>query len=519
MLTIIRSTRLAFFLIAASTGAVSGQAIQPKTITNDDAKFVLRQVEELDKSRHHLWEKLQLLAGNQTAYRVEDVMKVLGTLPKIPATYEHPSQPVPSRYNAVSEADADRYLRLMVILSPPKKTEADLIAEYTAKYKNLSKEEMIRTLAKENATASDPVDDLHKKFDVKPAYYPSEILDVQANGPKPAMEDAPVSIPPPKGFWDPIKYGLLHPMIRKNWSDVLLAEDLSQPGTAKSKTGDLVGATFSYNNDTRSNTESWSAIGSLIFPVDYRFPVLGGWTPAELLIAPSVSINRISTNGDPKTEADQLLSRLGIFADWEEPCGAVQVRGAFVYGTDTGFRTSMPAFETDIEPQLTWQSSKPATGAPSIATRFFKLGYKNILWPLTPGTDQTDNSLLDYQFRVYLHMEGGDLQRAAALFNTVDGSFLRAGPAMQLRINAPHLVFGRSLSFTGGYSYFPAISGNPDHNKLLTLDLTLGLVSLNPPGDTSLQRKISLNFDYTDGGLDFTKQDVRLWAIGLSILY
>jgi hypothetical protein len=152
--------------------------------------------------------------------------------------------------------------------------------------------------------------------------------------------------------------------------------------------------------------------------------------------------------------------------------------------------------------------------------KYFKIGYQNILIPKTPTfKEQTDNSLLDYQLRVYLHAEGGDLQRSAAVFNIVDGSFFRIGPVVQLRMNAPYLILERPLSFTANYSYLPAISGNPANDHLLSLDLTLGLMPINPPGSTSLQRKLSINFNYTEGGLDFTKQEVQRFTLGLSVLF
>jgi len=56
-------------------------------------------------------------------------------------------------------------------------------------------------------------------------------------------------------------------------------------------------------------------------------PVKGGSSPDEFLVAHSFSTDRISTNGDTKTEPNQMLFRLGLFADWEESFGAVELRG------------------------------------------------------------------------------------------------------------------------------------------------------------------------------------------------
>jgi hypothetical protein len=111
-------------------------------------------------------------------------------------------------------------------------------------------------------------------------------------------------------------------------------------------------------------------------------------------------------------EADQLLFRLGAFFDWEEAFGSVQLRGALVYGTNTGFQVSMPAFEVDLEPDLSWRPlDADVKGKPGFATKYLSLGYQNILIHRKPDLkDKSDNSWLDYQLRVYLHVEGGNLQ-------------------------------------------------------------------------------------------------------------
>jgi hypothetical protein len=505
--------------VTAFTGRVACQEVSGRMYSAEELKWVFNRVEKLDPTKRHLFQNLQQLSGNRSEYAEEDVKGILGMLPKIQGSYEHPSPAVPTRIDAIPKQDAVRLLRFLNGLSP-KKSKAQILAELEAQFKNKSKEDVIRALAETKESASDPEADLIKKFDNKPYYLPSEVRDVQANGPKLAMEDAPFPIPPPSGTWGPILYGLAHPLIRQSWSDVLSAEDLSQTG--KAKIGDLVGATFSFANDARSRTETWTAIGTLIVPFDYKLlPVRGGWSPDEFMVAPSLSIDRVSTSHDTKTEPNQVLFRMGLFSDWEESYGALQLRGAFVYGTDTGFRTSMPAFEAELEPQLIWRPEVNAqTGKTDFATTYLKIGYKNILIPKTPALkDQSDNSLLDYQLRVYLHTEGGSLEDAGTTFNTVNGSFLRIGPEVQLRVNAPKLVFDRPLSFTGSYSYLPAITGTSQHDSLLTLNLTLGLLPVNPPGDTSLQQKISLNLGYTEGGLDFTKQKVRQYTLGLSVLY
>jgi hypothetical protein len=83
---------------------------------------------------------------------------------------------------------------------------------------------------------------------------------------------------------------------------------------------------------------------------------------------------------------------------------------------------------------------------------------------------------------------------------------------VQLRINAPELWKG--MSFSALYSYLPAQSGPTCHDSLLKLDWTLVLIS-----DPTQHEKLSLNANYTRGGLNFSKQQVDTFTLGLSGLY
>lgn len=514
--------------LAISTARIfaddSTQEYPTGTINGEDVRFFFETTEKMDPSKHGLWEKLREWRGDLPEYQKKDVMAVLGIVPKMAAPTPDNSK-FRGASNVMSANEAARYIRLSGVLSLSKKTEAQLLADYREQFKNMSKEEVEEYFAKQNASAPPQPGDLSKKYKNGPYPY-SEVHEYALNGQKPVMEDAPVtSVPPPTGFWAPIEHGFLHPLIRKSWSDVLSSDDPSQDASsAKQKTSDLVGATFSFADDTDSHTQTWNAVGALILPFDFRFAPSSTSPLTELVLAPSVSVNRISTDPPAKTDTDQLFFRLGLFTDLETHGVGIQLRTAFVYGTDTEFGMSMPAFEADIEPQFSWNPTNP----PSVATRYFKIGYRNILIPFVSGKpdptnisrpDPNDNSLLDYQLRLYAHAEGGDLQRSGSTLTTTTGTFFRVGPAAQLRVNAPHAVFNHPLSFTGSYEYLPSIEGVSDKNYLLTLDLTLGLIPLNPANSTALQQKLSLNFDFTDGALDFTKQEVKKFTVGLSILY
>jgi hypothetical protein len=232
-------------------------------------------------------------------------------------------------------------------------------------------------------------------------------------------------------------------------------------------------------------------------------------TPIDILLVPSVSIDRVSGT-TAKAPVDELYFRLGAFAKWVGPSGwfdTVQLRAAPVFGTDLQFNARLPAYELEVEPGIEWTNISPALA------NYFKIGYKNILIKKEPDSpEQTDDSVLDYQIRAWLHIEGGDLERVGTQWNAVKGSFERMGPELQLRINAPTLF--RGASFTAAYSYLPSLQGPKGRDSLVKLDLTFPLYT-----DAELQQKISLNFDYSRGNLDFTKQDVNTFTAGLSVLY
>ena len=352
---------------------------------------------------------------------------------------------------------------------------------------------------------------LWDKYDDQPYYLASELRDVEDNGSKKAKIPEPAPVARVLPGWHPVVAGLPRFKLRQSWSDVLASEDPSVGENAKKKVDDLVGASFSYTHDFLAEQDNWSAIGALILPIEFinGAGIHRGWEPVDIILVPSVSVNRV-TNSNPKKEIDEMYYRAGSVIKWLGPQGwldSVLLRGAFVYGTDTEQHARLPAFEADIEPSMSWR------GVNDEMRDHFALGYQNVLLSKEPDlADQTDNSRLDYQVRAWLHLEGGDLQRAGTNWNVVGGSFFRLGPAVQLRANAPTVWKG--LSFTGLYSFLPSISGPSRHESLLKLDLTLALYT-----DPVLKQKVSLNADYTRGGLDFTKQDVDSFILGLSVLF
>jgi hypothetical protein len=300
------------------------------------------------------------------------------------------------------------------------------------------------------------------------------------------------------------------PLIRHDWTDVIPSEDPSLNLTADKKIGDLVGATFSYGHNGKTDSDTWTAIGSLIFPWVYSKSVVPSLFPPLLALAPSVSLDRVSTSHTSTGETDQLLFRLGIYAEWYEPfwglMTSLQARAAPVYGTNTGFDARMPGAEADFEPSWLFNNS-------GTHECLYKIGYKNTILPKEPLLeDGSDQSRLDYQVRAWLHVEGGDIQDIGASFAPVRGSFFRLGPTAQLRVNFPTLYKG--FSVTAQYSYLFAIEGPIDHASLFSVSAALAILA-----DTAQHEKVSLSASYIKGGLNFTKQDVDTFTLGLSVLF
>jgi len=202
--------------------------------------------------------------------------------------------------------------------------------------------------------------------------------------------------------------------------------------------------------------------------------------PTRLALAPSASINRVATNGNPTKEVDSVLYRMGIYAEWylaPTPPVKLQMRAAGVYASDTSGQGALPGYEVDFEPR--WQSET------------LPLGYKKVLIKKVTEKDPSDWSALDFQVRAWLHIEGGDVQDNGKSWDSTKGEFFRLGPTLQLQLNAPRVVWGRDASLTALYSYLPAITGSDQHQSYFKLSSTYDFVK-----DDIHNYKISLTAQY-----------------------
>jgi hypothetical protein len=343
-------------------------------------------------------------------------------------------------------------------------------------------------------------------------YAYSQLRDIETRGVTPSMVDRewPEGTPifdalgagsmRQKEWWEDFK----SPRLRESWRDLLYEEDLSQTGNVANQAKDIVGASLSYTHNGKSDTDTWKASGALIFPWQHSFSNGGGPIPMQMALAPSVSVHRLDTNGDPKDEVDQLLFRLGAYLDWRfnaaRPVG-FQLRAAGVRASETGGGGRLKGYEVDVEPH--WQNS------------YLPIGYKKVLIKkATIKEDQSDWSALDYTFRFWMHVEGGDVQNNGKSWDATEGNFLRYGPVLELQVNAPRLVFGHDLTLTGNYSHLHAIRGANGNETYLKATLAYTLLK-----DEALNHRILLKGEYEKGGLNFTKEDVDTFTFGLGITF
>jgi hypothetical protein len=346
---------------------------------------------------------------------------------------------------------------------------------------------------------------------------PSEEHKAEANKENTVYNAVDVAYGKVQAVQEKLQRGFRSPRIRRSWRDVLYDEDQSLGDGAKKALSDLEGALFSYTHDAEAGSDTWSSQGAIILPYTYRIPTdvnkPASFTLRQFAFAPSVTVNRVDTNADPKDEADSVLYRLGAYFDFFGVAGldqsdgdllgyGLQVRAAGVYATNTGHDAGLAGFEADFEPRFHYGNSA--------------LGYKvNIFEKKNPArADSKDNTYLEGQLRLWLHTEGGGEQDTAPGWVNVNDSFFRLGPTAQLSLTAPVLPGERSLSFTALYSYLAAVSGPSDHASYFRATLSLDLLR-----NVELNHRAGIAASYERGGLNFTKQDVDTLTLGLSVLY
>lgn len=476
------SLSVVFLLSLWLSGHVRCASSQPTTITKEELRQYSAIQQKLFPENGDIYRKVVAAFPGNEVFTTDEITAV--TDPKTTQDFDY-------------EANKDK--------NRPKQVEPD---GFTLK----QVDDVFRIHKRRNPDAGDLWAILKHKYGKQPWYKGYEIRDVLVNGKNNKQQTAnrpagdPVAVivqeiqERPKTFFEDFK----SPRIRQSWRDVLYDEDPSQSDKQDAALSDLVGATFSYAHDGKANTDTWSAIGALIIPWERRFPLSQGLSLRRLAFAPSVSVNRVFTNGDPSGESDSLLFRVGGYADVQlarDPSTGVQLRAAAVYATDTNFEASLPGAELDLEPRVNF--------------RPFPIGYKKVWIPKAElKDDKSDNSCFDTQLRFWLHMEGGSVQDVGETWDTAKGSFFRLGPTAQLQAEWPKLLFGRDASITALASYLGPISGSSNHNWYFKATGVYDIFT-----NDERNQKVSLNINYEKGGLNLTKEDVDTLTIGLGALF
>ena len=499
---------VAFLLALSAYGASPGKLPQPSPIsfTRQQAKDYFEMRKLLYPAKGDGYQKLIELFGRKDTYNGDQITAV--TDPKTKA--KRPPEKVVGRTG-----------------NPPIDT---LSSDETRDWLRLQQQ---RSEKKE-----DFWEELKTRTGQQPWYTADEIRDVLEYGAEKPKEVAinrlatdPVGMEiakaqsREKSFWE----GFLSPRIRHDWRDVLYEEDKSQPDNAPRSIGSLRGANIAFTHNGVSNADTWSVVGALIVPWRHRWLPSDHWHLDEVTVAPSVSMNRISSNGDPKGEVDSLLYRVGTYLSWEGVLGRIekdvsvntsesarlveerwtppyipiglQVRAAGVYATDTGHEESLPGYEVDIEPR--------------IKLPLFPLGYRQVLirkYPLKE--DHSDNSLLDFQVRAYFHLEGGNAQHVDADWIARTEDFFRVGPVVGFDLHAPRLFLHQSATLSMRYLYLSAIQGDLDRQYLFDAQLTYNILD-----DPFTGHKVGLTAEYQKGILPFTAEKIDTFTVGLSVLF
>lgn len=293
--------------------------------------------------------------------------------------------------------------------------------------------------------------------------------------------------------------------LRRSFQDVLTAEDPSLAGGGVAEFDDLEGALFSYARDLRKDTETWSAQAALLAP----FSFYTGYAPLKnepLRVArwgfvPSVSLNRLTTSGDPSDEAEQLTYRVGAFLKMQSGYNCLLALTGRVFGTylvDDLKDQSVSAGEFELEPV-------------SVFAPWLKVGTRTILIPKENPDDVHDTAWIAYQLRVILHGEWGSLNREGPNFSGTEYDFFRLGPVLQLDLKP---LISKDLSISMKYRRLPALSGQNPNDSLFTVDAEWAIHT----SEEKLQ-KLSLKVSYVDGGLELTKDRARTILVGLGAAF
>ncbi|HVF70230.1 MAG TPA: hypothetical protein VM940_01365 [Chthoniobacterales bacterium] len=293
--------------------------------------------------------------------------------------------------------------------------------------------------------------------------------------------------------------------LRRSYQDVLTAEDPSLSAGGVDGFDDLESALFSFSRDLRKDTESWTAKAALLAPFSFYTgyaPLKGEpLRPVRWGFVPSISLDRLTTSGDPDDQTEQFTHRIGAFTKMQSGHNCLLALTGRVFATylEDHFKDqSVWAGEFELEPV-------------SVFAPWAKIGTRTILVPKENPDDEHDTAWIAYQFRAILHGEWGSLNREGPAFEGTEYDFFRIGTVLQLDLKP---LIAKNLSISLKYHRLPAIHGENTNDSLFTVDAEWAIYT----SEAKLQ-KLSLKASYVNGGLELTKEKARTFMIGLGAAF
>ncbi len=303
--------------------------------------------------------------------------------------------------------------------------------------------------------------------------------------------------------WQPVSI-----KIRENFDDVLAAEDPSQDG--KDQASDINGASLSFSRDLIKNEDTWQGKGSVILPLIWQgSDTSDNWEIENGGLTPSVSFEKLITEGDDSEETDSLVYRVGGFLNVAGPLAGDgrmenRIRGYFSYGTDTDQEVSIPAGELEWEPRLDW-------GNPFTIGHWRVAKWRSGYAPESSDFNKQRDALLAYQWRIFFKGQFGEVSDAADSPGLTEGSFARVGVITELKLDP---FFLQKLSINTRYQYLAALDG-PDASP----DRFDASIAWTLWEDEAENRRVSIKATYVNGPLDFREENEESLLIGFGITY
>ncbi len=247
-------------------------------------------------------------------------------------------------------------------------------------------------------------------------------------------------------------------------------------------------ALFSFARSYADGESAWSAVGTLMGikkVADYPIADEDGGLSAIYLI-PSLSFNKIDTNGNAAKEVDSLIFRFGTEAVFLGDQKAAFVRANPTFATDTDFRSLVGGFEFQFEPYVNGS---------------------------VIGSAQSHfNGGLQYLLRPMLNVEAGcvfDAGRKANLQDHEDNFFTRVGPQLHLDMwsDIPWL---ERFSLTLSYSHLEALGNGVESGGFFDSSLSYRL---------DKEGNIMLTTKYQHGEVPFIQDSVDTITVGLGVKF